>query len=216
MRQPRARSASPKAIRPRSWCSPGRQASTASGPSPRPQPRARPSSRPRRTLGGEVLLGDRGLAALPAVSELAQVGQDDVAQERVDGRHGQQPVEDRLRAWLVERGPARRRARRASRRGPARVRAASVADRVADGERGRLRGSQSLREVLPASGARARRRPASRGAARRLSARVEQPVAALPGAQQLGADPGALAQLADPQDLFVRPSPELYRTWTRP
>src|SRR6185436_7687139 len=50
MRQPRARRASPKARRPRSCCSPGAQASTATGPMPRPQPRASPRRRPRSSV----------------------------------------------------------------------------------------------------------------------------------------------------------------------
>ena len=52
--------------------------------------------------GGEVLLGDRCVAACPALSELAQVGQHDFAQQRLQGGHGQEPVEDRLCPRLVE------------------------------------------------------------------------------------------------------------------
>jgi IstB-like ATP binding protein len=36
--------------------------------------------------GGEVLLGDRGVASLPALAELLEVGHDHLAQERLHGR----------------------------------------------------------------------------------------------------------------------------------
>ena len=39
---------------------------------------------PAEQRGGEVLLRDRGFAAFPALAELMQVGNDDIAQERVD------------------------------------------------------------------------------------------------------------------------------------
>jgi hypothetical protein len=51
---------------------------------------------------GEVLLGDRRLAAHPAVTELAQIGEDGVAERGVERESRQQPVKGRLRAGLVE------------------------------------------------------------------------------------------------------------------
>ena len=47
---------------------------------------------------GEVLLGDRRLAARPALAEVVEIREDDVGQERVDGRDRERAVEDGLRA----------------------------------------------------------------------------------------------------------------------
>ena len=66
MRQPRARSARPNAISPRSCCSPGahRQGERAAR---RPIPAAREPEEPAsQELAGEVLLSDRRLAARPS------------------------------------------------------------------------------------------------------------------------------------------------------
>ena len=134
---------------PRSCCSPGRQASSASGPRPRPQPRARPSSRPRSDARGEVLLRDRGLAALPALAELVQVRQDDLRQQRVDRRDGEQAVEHRLRARLVEAvervGEVAQR-----RRGAGAPASAAVAVLGARRQRGRLGRGQARPRGAPA------------------------------------------------------------------
>ena len=149
MRQPRARSARPNAIRPRSCCSPGRQASTARRAEPEAPAARQAEQPPAQHAGREVLLCDRGVAALPALSELAQVRQHDVAQQRVDGRHREQPVEDRLRPRLVE--PVERVGelvahRRRTQRGRSRCR--FLADHVSQREGGRLGGGQSFGEVL--------------------------------------------------------------------
>ena len=49
----------------------------------------------------EMLLRHGGLAALPAVAELVQVGQQRVAQNRLDRERGEHPVEEHLRERLV-------------------------------------------------------------------------------------------------------------------
>ena len=52
-----------------------------------------PEQAPAQHLAGEVLVRDGRLAALPAISELPQVGEDDVAQHALDREARQQPVE---------------------------------------------------------------------------------------------------------------------------
>ena len=143
-----------------------------------------------------MLLRDRGPPGLPAVSELVQVRQRDVGHDRVDGRHREQPVEDRLGTRLVEGGEGVGQLaacgvdleRGAERFGGPVVRRASAAASA---------GSQALREVsLHAAHPRKLIERVEAQAAGRAHG-VKQAVAALPGAQQLRADAGAPAQLAD-------------------
>ena len=49
-----------------------------------------------------MLLGDGYLATLPALAELVQIGEDHVAEQRVDGHDREQAVEHRLGAGFVE------------------------------------------------------------------------------------------------------------------
>ena len=56
---------------------------------------------PTQYTGGEMLLGDGHLAATPALAELAQIGEEDVRQGRVEGRGSQKAVERRLCPRLV-------------------------------------------------------------------------------------------------------------------
>ena len=53
--------------------------------------------------GREVLLSDRYLASLPAIAQIVQVGEHDLGQHRVERRHAEQRIEDRLGERLVER-----------------------------------------------------------------------------------------------------------------
>src|SRR3954464_1257040 len=52
--------------------------------------------------GGEVLLGDRRLAAFPALAEFAQVGQDDVAQHGAGGKDTEQPLQRAVGGAVVK------------------------------------------------------------------------------------------------------------------
>jgi hypothetical protein len=53
-------------------------------------------------VAGEVLGGDAGRPALPALAEVCEVGQDDIAQDGRQGQLGHEPVQDGLRGRLVE------------------------------------------------------------------------------------------------------------------
>ena len=54
-----------------------------------------------------MLLGDRDLAPLPAVAELVEVGDDHVAEQRIEAHPGQEHVDDRVGGRLVERSERR-------------------------------------------------------------------------------------------------------------
>ena len=158
----------------------------------RPEPET-PAARqaeqsPAHDAGGEVLLCDRGVTAQPALTELAQVGQDDLAEQRVDGRHGEQPVEDRLRPRLVvavervgEIVPHRL--------GAERHRCRSVADPRPQREGRRLGGGQAVGDVLAhdTHALDVRGRVEAQAAGRAHG--TKEPVTALPRAQQLRAHP---------------------------
>jgi hypothetical protein len=148
--------------------------------------------------GGKVLVGDRCVAACPALSELARVGQHDLAQQRLQGGHSQEPVEVRLCPWLVEaiqRVGELLTQRRPREHGRSRLLAGLSAGRGG----GRLVSGEPSGDVVL-------HEPHPRDIRGRVEARApgrargtQQPVAALPCAHQLGAHPGALAGLADPQ-----------------
>ena len=57
---------------------------------------------PPEEVAGEVLVGNRRLASLPAVAQLAQVRQDHIAEDRLQGQVRQQPVDCHVRGCLVE------------------------------------------------------------------------------------------------------------------
>src|SRR6185436_14267198 len=61
-----------------------------------------PEQAPAEQRGGEVLLRDRHLAALPSIAELVQIRNDHVAQERVDREAREQRVEDGVGVAVVE------------------------------------------------------------------------------------------------------------------
>ena len=146
-----------------------------------------------------MLLSDRGVTAQPALSQLAQIRQDDLAQQRVHGRHGEQPVEDRLRPRLVV--PVERVGEIVPHRlGTERHRCRFVADPGPQRECRRLGGGQAVGEVLAhdTHALDVRGRVEAEAAGRAHGAK--EPVTALPRAQQLGAHPRALAQLPDPED----------------
>ena len=137
--------------------------------------------------GGEVLLGDRCVAARPALPELAQVGQDDLA--RAACRRSPRPAAGRGSPGRAARrsGPARRRAPRAAPPETSAGGAASSATTARSASGGRLGGGQPVGEVLAHERARARGRRRVEAQAAGRAGRAQQPVAALPRAQQLGA-----------------------------
>jgi hypothetical protein len=61
-----------------------------------------PEQAPAQHCGGEVLLRDRHFLSFPALAELVQVGDDDVAQERVDREPREQVVEHGVGVGVVE------------------------------------------------------------------------------------------------------------------
>ena len=136
----------------------------------------------------EMLLRDRELAPLPEEAELAQGGEDRVAEDGLDGERGEEPVERGVRTDVVV---GRQRSASDSTvggLGPALERHPSrLARGDASGEGGvhRVDAALVLSRVEPV-------------AARRAHG-VEQAVAPLPGPQELGADPGAPGELADPE-----------------
>jgi hypothetical protein len=144
---------------------------------------------------GEMLTCDAGLPAGPAVAEAAQIGQDHLAQDGFGGEVGQQPVQGRLRGRLVEaiqaggqgRGSPGQALAAGGRRGGAGAQ---------DGARGLGRGQAAGQVGLHAADP-ALVRFGVQAVAAGCPGRLEQPVPPFPGAQQLGADAGAAAQLAD-------------------
>jgi hypothetical protein len=156
-------------------------------------------------VAGEVLLPDRDLAALPALAELVQVGQHHPADDGLDRQRREHAVEGGVRPGLVER--VERRAQLAG----------AALERRSAGV-----GPRDIQLGLGEREARGlgRRQPAVEICAHRGDAllilggveakaavgalRAQQPIAALPCPQQLRADAGPPAQLADPQVPAVR------------
>jgi hypothetical protein len=176
-------------------------------------------------VGGEVLLRDGQLAALPAVADVVQIRHHDLREQRAQRRDRQQPVEDGLRPGLVERleraaevgaraGGVERR-RPGLRRRP-RVRLSDERGRRLSDERGRLAGRQAIAHVPlhRSHPLQVARRVQPQAAGRPL--RAQHAVPALPGAQELDADARAAAELADPQVGVVGHVTEPYTTCTRP
>lgn len=197
MRQPRSRRPMPKQSRPRSWRSDGGQASSARGPMPRSNPRARPSSRPWRTALAKCSWPTE-TSPLPAVPEVLQVRQDDVAQHGLDAERREQAVDDGLSLDVVE---ALERLPELGAGGGQRV--VGLGRRRADGGAQGHPGGDGrgvpLGEV-PLHGAHARLVARAVEPEPALGAlRGEQPVAALPHPEQVGGDPETAAELADPQ-----------------
>ena len=200
MRQPWARSASPKQISARSCWSPGTQARRASGPVPL-APAARQAEQPAaQQRAREVLLRDRCLAALPALAEVLEVRQYRVAKNGVERERREQAVERGMRAGLVEpvegtterlgEGARKRRARPV-------VRGRLIA--LEQRQPGAL-GGRDTRVQVPDH---ASHPPLILAAVEAESARSaggrEQSVTTLPGTQQFRAHADAPAQLADPE-----------------
>ena len=105
MRQPCERRTSANASRVMSCVSPGAQERSASGPLPRSQNRASAKEPAAGKVSREVLLADLDLAALPAVADLFQGGQHNVAQRPPPGQTQQGS----------RRAPSERRPRRSGR-----------------------------------------------------------------------------------------------------
>ena len=53
-------------------------------------------------VAGEMLHGDAGRPALPAIAEVSEVGKHDIPQDGRQGQIGQEPVQHGLRGRLVE------------------------------------------------------------------------------------------------------------------
>ena len=102
MRQPSLAQREPEQQQPEVVALARRAGQQRARPAPRSQPRASATSRPRSTDAREVLLRDRGLAALPALAELVQVGQQHVARQGVEAQPGDEQVEHDLRPRVVE------------------------------------------------------------------------------------------------------------------
>ena len=209
IRQPRLRSARPKAISPRSCCSRGAQASSACGPEPSPQPRREPEEPAPDDVAREVLLRDAGLAAPPSLAELVQVRKHDLGEHRVEAERAEQPVEHGV-ALPSEKLPSASASSRldcATRSPPA------VGPAVLEGAPSSLGGGEAVGQV-------GLHRAHARDVVVRVEAeaslgavRVEQAVTLLPGPQEVDARARAPAQLADPQMSASRMH-SLYRIWT--
>jgi hypothetical protein len=74
----------------------------AHGPWPCPPSPGEASQPPAQQVAGEVLLGDAGLPAFPAVPEMGQVRQQRVPQDGLRGETGEQSVERLLRPRLIQ------------------------------------------------------------------------------------------------------------------
>ena len=204
MRQPRWRSASPNSRQPevvalarRAGQQRARPHAAVPAPGQRDQPPAQHHAR-------EVLLRDRGLAALPALAQLAQVGQQHVARQGVEAQPGDEQVEHDLRPRVVEV-------------------VEGLAQLVGHAfQRWGQPGGRRLGREHQACGL-ARRHPGTEVAHHRLHAilvgrgveaeaavgalRLEQAVAALPRPQDVGGHLRAPRQLTDAQARFHVPSP---------
>ena len=200
MRKPRERRSRPKTISGRSCSSPGAQASRTRGPPPSSHPRASPSSRPRMTLLAKCSCADRRLARLPPLSESVQVRQDDLAEQRLDGVDGEQAVELALCSTLVE--PVEGSAESAGVRVERSTGRGGVLRRGRGEPRGLGRGQAGGEVRLHAADAFLVRRGVEPKAAVG-SDRPEEPVAALPGPQELRADGRPTAQLADAEAVLL-------------
>ena len=77
----------------------GQQRARSHAAVPAPGQRDQP---PAQHHAREVLLRDRGLAALPALAQLAQVGQQHLARQGVEAQPGDEQVEHDLRPRVVE------------------------------------------------------------------------------------------------------------------
>ena len=195
----------PKQISPRSWRLAGHAGEHGEGARARPPAASQPEQAAAQERRGEVLLGHRDSAALPAGADLGHRAQHHAFEEAVEREAGQGRVEDRVGAGLVEcleRGeqPQRLRGRveNATPGGRARGRPPRPPGRAPPPRPRRCPGRSA-----GASRARSARRLPSRGGSRRAAHRVEQAVAALPGPDRVGPHTGAPAQLADPDQSFV-------------
>src|SRR3954452_21188749 len=141
-----------------------------------------------------MLLGDRDLATLPALAELVQVGEDDLAEERVEAHRAEQRVEHRLRVGLVEVLEGRA---EVSSRGAGVEDGRAWFGEALRRERGRFRRCDAFGQVPLHAQHSLEVVSAVEPESARRTRRLEKPVAALPGAQKLRTHTRALAQLAD-------------------
>ena len=156
---------------------------------------------PAHEVGGEVLLADADLLALPAIADVPHRRERDVAEHRVERERGDRAVEDGVGARLVERRRAPRRARPpAGRRSSPRASCSGAGPPAVEHGPRRLGGRQAALDQ------RARRVHAplvlqlSRAGSRPASARASSSaVAALPGPQRVDPNPGSPRELTDPQ-----------------
>ena len=142
----------------------------------------------------EVLLSHRDLATLPALAELVEIRENDLGQRRVEGRRADHGIEDGLGRRLVER--FERGAEVVPHRAGSKARPSEPTLALGDEPR-RLGRRQTVGEVLlHAQHALEVARPIETKPALRAH-RLEEPVAPLPRAKELGTDARAPAQLAD-------------------
>ncbi len=152
---------------------------------------------PAQQRTGEVLLSDRGVSTLPALAQLVQVGQHGIAQHGVERERGEQAVERGMGRGLVELVE-----RVAQRRGEcSRLRRGGIVERcvagLEQGQAGALRRGDARIE-MPDHPAHAALVLVAVEAEAALGPRWrQQPVATLPGPQQLGAHAHAAAELPD-------------------
>ena len=143
-----------------------------------------------------MLLTDGGAARLPAISELGEIGDHEVAEERVETDRAERPVERRLGSRLVETLESAGELATIGRSRP-------VCRRVLGNHLIRQPGGLGSRESLllvrahSADACDVSRRVETEAPGR--PRRAQEPVAMLPGAEQLGAHADAATQLPDPQ-----------------
>ena len=214
--QPRPASTSPKTMSGRSWSSPGAQASMARARAAAPAS-CEPEQPPAQEVAGEVLLRDRCVAPLPPLPELPQVGRttsrSTVSSVNVASRRSKHA----LAPGSSSRSSAARsyqRAARAPRTAAGRLIRCGLRER-------QLRCLAAETPGLQVSLHRAHallvgQRVQTETAVR--AHRLEQPVALLPGAKQLGRHADPSAQRADAEVCRLsschQPIPTLDRTLT--
>jgi hypothetical protein len=185
---------------------PGRARQHRAGATSGPEPVREGQQAGTQDVSGEMVFGDRRLAALPAGADIREVGQQHLGGDRLEGKRGEESVERSLSQLAVEpcqRAPERQggrvklgrcRAVRRSGEGPA-------APGGPAGQRcpRRLRSRETIGHVglhrvnplLVALGVQAR---SPRGALR-----LDDPVALFPRTQDRWRGPRTRGQLADPQ-----------------
>ena len=171
---------------------------------PVPPAPGQPGEPPADEVAGEVLLGDAGRSAFPALPEFGEIRQQNVAEHRGEREVGHEPVQGGLGGWLVEGVQGlpevtgqltRRRPLTVRAGGPATIRLGPAV--LAEHRSRRFGGRQPAGEVgLHPPDPRLVRLGVQPEAARRAH-RLQEAVAALPRPQDVVAHAEAPAQLTD-------------------